>query len=790
LVLAARAGELERSFPFAVVRQLFETAVSRTDGRTRERLRAADGLERLQPAPLSPAAVDRLARTVLGDGVERAFTDACHTATGGTPFYATELLRALARDRVAGTAGDAEAIDGVTPRAVIDATLARLGRLSAEARAVAEAVAVLEPNAELRWIAALTGVQLDAVGAAVDALLSLRLLGSVAPCRFAHPILRSAVECEIAPARRGRLHLDAARLLAAAELPVDAVAAHLLHTPPLGEPWIVSTLRDAAVRAGARGAPAGAVEYLRRALAERPTTRVRHALLLELGRAESQLRLPQATEHLREALALADRPNEVGVAGLWLSQALFHAGALGEALQVLDDVVERSEGAGADALLELEAYLLSIAGVAGRLAETAERAASLEARTPSGSTAASAVHATLAFRELLCGAPRQQVRERAERALREIRRSTAANSHLSNRQAPGVTLVYIDELDSAIELFTELLEAAARAGRRQAFEMFSALRGYTARRRGDLADAAADIEPLLGAALTGQSPDFSQLVALTTHVQLLIDDGRLSAAEERARSAPMPAGFERGFIVAQLRHAEGAAQLAQGRFQDAAATLSVARELCEAGGTSTPAMFPWRADLALALGGCGGHDEGVSLALTELRLADECDLDRARGHALRALGLLAGGQDGLRHLEASVQAFSRSPARVEHGWASYHYGAALRRARRRLDARAPLDQALDIGLRCGAKLLTERSHEELNALGARPRSVTLSGVDSLTASERRVCRLAAEGLRNSDIAQALFVSTRTVETHLAHAYRKLDISSRGELSRALVEPAP
>jgi hypothetical protein len=55
--------------------------------------------------------------------------------------------------------------------------------------------------------------------------------------------------------------------------------------------------------------------------------------------------------------------------------------------------------------------------------------------------------------------------------------------------------------------------------------------------------------------------------------------------------------------------------------------------------------------------------------LTELRLADECDVDRARGHALRALGLLRGGESGLRDLQAAVQAFARSPARVEHGWA-------------------------------------------------------------------------------------------------------------------------
>ncbi|MDQ3723526.1 MAG: helix-turn-helix transcriptional regulator, partial [Actinomycetota bacterium] len=152
------------------------------------------------------------------------------------------------------------------------------------------------------------------------------------------------------------------------------------------------------------------------------------------------------------------------------------------------------------------------------------------------------------------------------------------------------------------------------------------------------------------------------------------------------------------------------------------------------------------------------------------------------------LGLLSGGAAGVEHLVAAAQAFARSPARMHRGWASYEVGAALRRARRRRDARGPLDDALDIGLDCGAKLLTERAQEELAALGARPRSIMLTGVESLTPSERRVCRLAARGLRNSDIAQALFISLRTVETHLGHAYRKLDITSRAALSDALAEP--
>ena len=83
----------------------------------------------------------------------------------------------------------------------------------------------------------------------------------------------------------------------------------------------------------------------------------------------------------------------------------------------------------------------------------------------------------------------------------------------------------------------------------------------------------------------------------------------------------------------------------------------------------------------------------------------------------------------------------------------------------------------------------ERANEELAATGAHPRTILLRGVDALTASERRVAHMAAEDLSNKDIAQTLFVTVKTVEQHLGRVYRKLDISSRKQLSAALAAPA-
>ena len=96
---------------------------------------------------------------------------------------------------------------------------------------------------------------------------------------------------------------------------------------------------------------------------------------------------------------------------------------------------------------------------------------------------------------------------------------------------------------------------------------------------------------------------------------------------------------------------------------------------------------------------------------------------------------------------------------------------------------------LELARICGAAPLAARAEEELRATGASPRDVIRSGVDELTTSERRVARMAAEGMSNKQIAQALFVTVKTVETHLYRTYQKLDVSSRAQLAHAL-EPAP
>ena len=179
------------------------------------------------------------------------------------------------------------------------------------------------------------------------------------------------------------------------------------------------------------------------------------------------------------------------------------------------------------------------------------------------------------------------------------------------------------------------------------------------------------------------------------------------------------------------------------------------------------------------------RDEALELVSAELADARRIGLPRGIGVALRTLGILEAGDDGRSHLEQAVAVLADSPARLEHARSLVELGAALRRDRSRTAARPLLRDGLDLATRCGAIRLAERARTELAASGARPRRAHASGRDSLTPSELRIARIAAVGRTSQEIAQALFVTTKTIDAHLNHTYAKLGINSRKQLAAAL-----
>jgi DNA-binding CsgD family transcriptional regulator len=223
--------------------------------------------------------------------------------------------------------------------------------------------------------------------------------------------------------------------------------------------------------------------------------------------------------------------------------------------------------------------------------------------------------------------------------------------------------------------------------------------------------------------------------------------------------------------------------LAESRHEEALARAYDVRDRL-AGAIENVAFAPWRSQAAEALAALGRAHEAVALAEEEVALARRWGAPRSLGRALRVLGSVHPGE-GLPALEEAVAVLEGSQSRLEHARALTAFGGALRRERRPLEAREPLRRALELAERCDARGLVELARTEFYATGARPPTGGPGGVAALTASERRVVHLAAEGADSRDIAQALYLTAKTIESYEANAFRKLGIRSRRELAGVL-----
>ncbi len=267
-------------------------------------------------------------------------------------------------------------------------------------------------------------------------------------------------------------------------------------------------------------------------------------------------------------------------------------------------------------------------------------------------------------------------------------------------------------------------------------------------------------------------------------VKTLVDQGELDAADQAL--APLESEVEGGSITAAvLRLARGRLRVEQRRVAEGLEDFLAVGVRLTRGLVSCPGYLPWRSEAALAHLALGDRESAGRLAAKELELARAFGAPRALGVALRAAGVVAGGDRGALLLREAIDTLERGDARLERARALADLGALLRRRNRRTEARELLREALDAAHRAGAKPLAEQAETELRATGARPRRVVLRGLDSLTASERRIAEFASQGLSNREIAQTLFVTRRTVEGHLTSVFRKLQVDSRDELPAAL-----
>ncbi|HEY6006179.1 MAG TPA: AAA family ATPase [Anaeromyxobacter sp.] len=750
-------------------------------------LAADPSVEVLALAPLSEQAVAELVRLGLGAEVDSAFARACHEATGGVPFLVQELVRAIAEEGIEPTAAACSRVAALTPRAVSHSVVLRLRRISPAARELARAAAVLG-EADLRLAAGLAATDPGADAEAADELAAAGILEEGRPLRFVHPIVRAAVEADLSPGERAGLHAAAARRLADDGASAHRIAAHLLATDPTGDAWVVDSLWAAARTAIANGAPDSAAAYLRRALAEPPAERLRPDLLLELGFAESYAGDPQAAARLEAALDTATETTAQVSITLALGRMLQIDGRNREALEVFDRTRARLGSADRRAALTLEGAALGAAQFDAETADdAAKRIARLRRLAEEEPDIPSSVFGMLAVAAGLANEPAEIA---ARLALRALDQAPKLLPEAVDRPPffyhACTALTFAARYQEALPRFDEALTDARRLGSLPHVLGLSCYRALLHLHLGNLADAEADARVALE---TGpRPPGIHAALALAVLLQTLAERGEVEAAEaadERYRLAEQfPTMIHGGWLLA----GRGRLRLAEFRPAAALGDLLAAGDLFARLRSPTPSIAAWRSDAALAQLALGARAEARALADEEVALAHAFNAPRTLGIALRAAGLVEGGRRGIERLRQAVRVLEGSGARLEHARAMADLGAALRRAGQRTESREILRPALDLAHRCGALALTERTRTELVAAGGRPRRLVLSGLDSLTPSERRVAQLAAAGLSNRDIAQHLFITARTVEGHLTHAYQKLAVTSRERLPAALAIP--
>lgn len=732
----------------------------------------------VRPRALGSAAVETLVRERM-PVASAGFAHACHAVTGGNPFLLGALLTQLGADGVAPDDETAARLGTFGSEQVARVIERQLARLPDSAGPLARAVAVLGPGAAQRHAALLARLEPTAAARAADALRAAGLLEDGPALMLVHPLISGTLYSSLPAGERALWHADAAALLASERADPERVGLHLLRTEPAREAATVATLRDAARRASARGAPQSAAAYLRRAAAEPPSDPAEDAdVRLELGLALAAYLQPDAYNLLHEAVAVAVTSVQRGAIALSGARALGLIGRFDEAVALCRQALAQADAYPPELRERLEAELVTNALVHTSTIGEARRYA---LQRPPGSALELWRVTAAAVGGMFDNRPAAET----QALLRPVFDRDVLGAEPGSLVGTLSTLQLIldDELDTALAQCDALIDVARPRGWLIALAHGCMLRAMALVRAGEVRDAEADARLAFEYKLP-VAPAPAMLWCLSFLVDALVEVDDLTGADAALTAARQQAEPPVGALAAPLLlQGRARLRLAQHRPEEALADARAAAARAAELGVRHPVFASWRTEATEALVVLGEITEAQRLAREQLKLSEQLGTPGARGAALRVLARTT--TEPIPLLEQAVTTLAGSSARLEHTRALIALGAALRRANRRADARTPLRRALEQADRGGMLLVARRARAELNAIGARPRRSALSGPGALTPAEQRVAQLAARGYGNRAIAERLYVTPRTVETHLTHAFQKLDIRSRTGLAAAL-----
>jgi DNA-binding CsgD family transcriptional regulator len=735
-----------------------------------------EAVRRVEVGPLGAAALYQVLATV--GSMPRPLFVRIQKASGGNPFFALEMARALA-GRTAGTPPE-DAMP--VPESLGVLVRGRIAGLSPRDREVLVHVAAMARPGRPVLEGALPE-RLQAAAAVRRAVESGLLVADGDRLRFSHPLLGSVLYSDTPEPERRRVHH---RLSSAVPDPEER-AWHLALATVKPEEAVASALESAARQARSRGATDAAASLSRQSVRLTPSEFPGEAWRRTMLTADSLVLAGRGDEARRtlEDLAAVMPPGPARGEALWRLGRMRHEG-----YDFSPEHIELFRRALADASGDhrLRARIL-VALAWAELHEDSNAAAdhasqAVRAAEEAGDLGALADSlASVGFLACLRGA--------AEEAS-AFDRALELEPHIEELYVDerpswlrAVSLMFHDRFDEARSRIRSLVEEAVEGGEENALPSLryrlSMLESWAGNWREAEDQAAQGYE---GAVQTDQPVAAARLLsaaALVHGLQGQVERARQEALESlgRLEQRGQPAS-----VLASPRSVLGFVALSEGDPQTTVANLARVREDLRRVGSCEPGTHRFAADLAESYLGLGAMGEAEDVVAELEEWGSRLDRAYALATAARCRALLqAAGGDldaAITSVRVALAHHERLPQPFELGRTLLVAGQVQRRSRLKAEARASLDHALDIFDRLGSPPWSERARAELGRIGGRA-----AGPAALTPTEERVATLAAEGRTNREIADQLFMTVRTVEWNLSKVYRKLQVRSRTELARTV-----
>jgi DNA-binding CsgD family transcriptional regulator len=746
-------------------------------------------VEMLEDAECRIIRVDRLSPSgtaaylgLVWNSAAGSLAAVCHELSAGNPLMLRALVTEAQRLRMAPDAASGVELRKLGVRSIGQRVERVLASAPPATLALAQAVAILGADVPPSSAIELARVARADAAPALDVLLRLGLLEEApSGLRFAHPLVRASVHMLMSPVERQDAHTRAARTLHESGANAEEIAAHLVAAGPTREPWMAAVLERAAEHALALGVPETAARFLARA--------VEHAgedarLLALLANAESHAGLAGGLDHYRRAIAAATRDRAAELEPQYAG-AHAMAGQTANAFDVLLAVAAPADPPAARAALHAAALFTgSPAALAHRDVVAAGIAAEAPGLAAADDPGSRLLGATYAFERALRGDPADAVAALIEPAVRGG--GLPLDMRATSPWGYGIwALILSERWPDALRECDRGVEQGRRSGQLVVLALALCLRAGVHLRHGSLLSAEADCVESLQLA---RYPPWHFGAAACTQflVEILLRQGRTADARAAfaglspARRIPDTIGVE--LLVrachARLLLAERAAERALAEALDLGRCADDSRFGCAV-------HIPWRTIGASAAAAVGDVAQARALAAEQVQRCRAFGVRGATADALLVQATLAPDDERRDRLDETLEVAVTADAPLSLAEALLAAAREMRVAGRIQQARELAHEARKVASECAAMPVVEAALDELAASGARPRRRDGAGAHQLTASESRVARMAADGASNREIAQALFVTQKTVEGHLSTVYRKLSISSRAQLASRL-----